>query len=68
MIVLSSIARFGNDPGLAAADPAALYIDVENPLESLRLGHGHMTIGLFVVLALLCCVPASSFSSPCWRN
>ena len=27
----------GNDSGLAAADPASLYIDVEDPLESLRL-------------------------------
>lgn len=27
----------GNDPGLAAAGPASLYIDVEDPLESLCL-------------------------------
>ena len=58
----------GNDPGLAAADPASLYIDVEDPLESLCPGHGHMTVGLFVLPALLCCVPPTSLSSPCWRD
>ena len=51
----------GNDPGLGAADAASLYIDVEDPLESLRASHGYMTIGLFVLLALLCCVPPTCF-------
>ena len=35
----------GNDPGLGAADPTSLYLDVKDPLESLRPGHGYMTIG-----------------------
>ena len=43
----------GNDPGLSAADAASLFIDVEDPLESLRASYGYLTIGLFVLLALL---------------
>jgi len=61
-----AVRRFGNDPGLAAADPASLYIDVEDPFESLCAVHGQMTVGLFVLPALLCCVSPPSLSSPCW--
>ena len=68
LVLDRAVRRFGNNPGLAAADPASLYIDVEDPRESLRPGHSYMTIGLLVLLALLCCVPPSCFSSPCWRN
>ena len=51
----------GNDPSLAVA--VSLYIDVEDPLKSLRAGHGYMTIGLYVLLASLCCVPPNSLNS-----
>ena len=53
----------GNDPSLAVADAVSLYIDVEDPLKSLRAGHGYMTIGLYVLLASLCCVPPNSLNS-----
>ena len=57
-----------NHTSVAAAEPTFVDISVENSLESLCPGHGHMTVSLFVLLALLCCVPPTSFSSPCWRD
>jgi len=41
-----------NHTGLAAADSASLYIDVEYSLESLGPSYGQMTVGSYFLLVL----------------
>ena len=52
----------GNDPGWSSTDSAPLNINLENPLQPLRPGHGRMTLNWRLLLLAIHCFGLVAFS------
>ena len=58
----------GNDPGCTSTDSARLNINLENPLQPLRPGHGRMTLNGYLLLLAIRCFALVAFSPFCRRH
>jgi hypothetical protein len=58
----------GNDPGWSSTDSAPLNINLENPLQPLRPGHGRMTLNGHLLLLAIRCFGLVTFSPLCRRH
>ena len=56
----------GNDTDITTAVTAGFNVDVEDPLQSLRPGHGCALLSGCLLLCLLCCFDLFACASPGW--
>jgi hypothetical protein len=52
----------GNNSGCTSADTARLNVNLENPLQPLRPGHGRMTLNWRLLLLAIRCFGPTFFS------